>query len=217
MASTTMAMRPATPVQRHHIAPSFDLIITAKELKPRTISSEPAQVICVHEFQVSKKVLCEVDYFKVVISRNFGDTGKDSYEVKEDDPAALKVWLELLHRRMTASSLKVSIATVWHVLIVARKYDFDVLGEGAQAWFNKWYMDTTRGKEFNTAQCRELIYPCYTFNHAHAFAAVTKKLAYNITGHIQESRPKGVSAEQEEQRLRSRAMSELGSATLGRH
>jgi hypothetical protein len=208
MASTTMAMTPATPVQRHHIAPSFDLIIIAKELKPRTISSEPAQVICVHEFEVSKKVLCEVDYFKVVISRDFGDTGKDSYEVKEDDPAALKVWLELLHRRMTASSLKVSIATVWHVLIVARKYDFDVLGEGAQDWFSKWHRSRIQDKEFDTDECCELLHPRYTFNHAFAFAAVTKKLAYNSHGHVQESRPKGVSAEQEEHRLRSRIMGE---------
>jgi hypothetical protein len=208
MASTAMAMRPAIPVQRHHIAPNFDLVIIAKQLKPRTTNSEPAQVICVHEFEVSKKVLCEVDYSKVVISKGFADTGKDKYEVKEDDPAALKIWLELLHGRLSVGSSMVSIATVCHVPIVGRKHDFDVLGEGAQDWFRKWYAHNTRGKEFTAFQCRELIYPYYTFDHVHAFAAVTKKLAYNINGHIQESRPKGVSAEQEEQRLRSRAMSE---------
>jgi hypothetical protein len=209
---------PEPPCQRYQIAPDFDLVIIAKELHPNTKGTERERVIYVHEFEVSKKVVCEIGYFSAVVSSEefavtgkdlyeVADTGTDLYEVKDDDPVALKIWLELLHHGKTTESLGVSIASVWHVLIVARKYDFDALGESAQAWFSEWYSHNTRNREFNTLQCREPIYPCYTFNHAQGFAAVTKKLAYNTPGHIQESRPKGISAEQEEQRLRSRAIS----------
>jgi hypothetical protein len=197
---------PETLSKRYQIAPDFDLVIILKEFFPRTKHGEPDRLCRVHEFEVSKKIICEFDYFQVVgFSQSPADAGKDLYEVKDDDPVAFKTWLELLHHGTSPVSLKVGIATVWRVLGVARKYKFHVLSASAQTWFREWY--NTRENGFSTYQCRELIYPCYTFNDAHLFAAVTKKLAYNIRGHIQENMPDGVSDEQEEQRLRSRATS----------
>jgi len=200
MANTTAA---SPPHKRHRITPNSDLIIIVKEISPRIGGKT---VICIHEMEVSKEVMSKNQYFKAALfSTYFGDTGKDSYELKKDDPAALKIWLQLLHGTLDKTSLEVDIASVWHVLVLARKYDFDALGEGAKKWFQQWY--NQRAGKLTTLHCRELIYPSYTFDSAQAFAAITKQLAYNIDGHIQESRPTGVSEEQEEQRLRSRAIS----------
>lgn len=200
MASTAVT---STPHKRHKITPNSDLIIIIKEVYPR-ISGDT--VVCVHELEVSKEVMSKNMYFRAAtLSKSFADTGKDFYEVKGDDSAALKVWLQILHGTRDRTSLAIDIASVWHVLVLARKYDFDALGEAAKKWFQEWY-DQRAGK-LNTLQCRELIYPCYTFDCAKGFTAITKHLAYNTGGHIQESRPTGVSSEQEEQRLRSRAIS----------
>lgn len=195
------------PTIRHKIAPDHDFLIIAKEVRYRHAKDGKPLIVCVHEFEVIKKTFAEFDYFKAVFKPDtFADTGKDSYEVEEDHPAALKIWMQLLHDRLDESSLKVDIATVWHVLVVARKYDFDALGQEAKDWFKKWYQ--APGHRFDTLQFRQLIYPCYTFDCAEGFAAATKDLAYNIQGHIEEEMPLGVSDEQEEQRLRSRAISE---------
>lgn len=206
MATTTTApTAPNPPRTRHRITPDHDMILIAKKLQFR---NGQQHVVRVHEFQVSQKFLTNVEYFRVALnSQSFADTAQSHYEVKEDEPAAVKIWLQLLHGRVDDSSLRVDIATVWHVLVVARKYDLDALGKEAKAWFKSWY--GKQGTKFTTLQCRQLIYPCYTFDHAEGFATATKHLAYNIMGHIQEDRPDGVSAEQEEQRLRSRAISKF--------
>lgn len=65
-------------------------------------------------------------------------------------------------------------------------------------WFARWY---EQKRNIDTTECRELLYPCYTFDHAKGFAAMTKQLAYDFSGHIEEQRPEGVGASQREHRL----------------
>lgn len=201
MATTISAQGTLDPPHiRHHISDKHDFLLVVKVLGASTERDTERPVIAIHEFEVAKSALEIVDYFGVALNSNtFADTGKGSYELKEDDPNALKIWMQLLHGSLDTSSYQVDIATVWQVLIVARKYDFDVLETEARGWFTRWY--NIHASRFSVADCRELLYPCYSFNEARSFAAVTKRLVYNVAGHIEERRPEGIPASQREHRI----------------
>lgn len=114
------------PRLRHHIADNNDLIIVVRGVEGYSGLEVPTgSIITVHEYEVSKAALCTHPYFEAVINPNFADTGGATYEVKDDDPAAVKVMLEYLRGSLDKSSLTVTTATVWNVLVVARKYDLD--------------------------------------------------------------------------------------------
>lgn len=188
-----------TEHERHNIAPESDLIIFVKEAKRR---SDGEKFVCVHEFAVSTTVLRESSYFKVVFSsKQWADTGKETYEVKGDDPAAWEIWLQLLHGCIDEAKVDTRISTIWNLLVLALKYDFDGHCPELKQWFFAWYGNFDKHNNLREIPCRELLYPCYFFDHAVAFAAVTKYLVYNMCGHIEEHMPNGVEPIQKEHHM----------------
>jgi len=184
----------ATEPERHQIAPDYDLIIVVKEPKTRVTSNGQEHFIRVHEFEVAAAVMCQYKHFEVVsFSKQWADTGKDFYEVKRVDLAALEIWLRLLHGCLDKTEVGVSISTIWNLLVLAQKYNFDGHRPELKEWFFAWYAENiAKHGSINELTCRELLYPCYFFDHAPGFAAVTKHLAYNMRGHIEEHMPAGV-------------------------
>ncbi len=76
---------------------------------------------------------------------------------------------------------------------MAHKYGLEPTMPGGKAWFEGWHATNLAkaGGEFNFEDCRMLLFPCHTFDHAEGFTAATKYLVYNATGHITERRPQG--------------------------
>lgn len=182
-----------TQLERHQIAPEHDFIIVLKEVKPRT-GNDGKQFMLVHEFEVAAAIMCKYKHFEVVSSsKQWPNTGKDTFEIKGDSLPALEIWLRLLHGCLDKTKLGASISTIWNLLVLAQKYNFDGHCPELKDWFFAWYAENiaTRGT-IGEVTCRELLYPCYFFDHAPGFAAVTKHLAYNMRGHIEEHMPAGV-------------------------
>jgi hypothetical protein len=62
-------------------------------------------------------------------------------------------------------------------------YNISVLGV--------WYATSIEKTELKVDSARGLAFPCQLFDHAAAFACVTKWLAYNHVGHVKGRPPKG--------------------------
>ncbi|KAM0721906.1 hypothetical protein Q7P37_002831 [Cladosporium fusiforme] len=186
-------MAPPPARIRYSIATESDLLIKLEEIeKPlsgrsRRTNNEPI-VKAIHEFEVSKTDLKNNDYFRRVITPGFADTGQSSYQLHEDDPVALKFWLQILHKSLDDSSLDVTISTVWFVLKLADKYDFNPFHADVKKWLTDWLAQNQPETE---DAYREILYPCWVFDHAAGFADATKYLVYNFVGHITEKRPDG--------------------------
>ena len=188
--------------ERHHIAPEHDLIIIVKETKLRGEGRDREHFILVHEFEVAATVMREYRYFNVIFdNKQWADTGKGSYEIKGDDPAAWEVWLQLLHGCLDTTEVEAKISTIWNLLVLAVKYNFDGHCPELRKWFFAWYETFCKHKTLNQLVCRELLYPCYFFDHAVAFATVTEFLVYNMNGHIEEHMPDGVESIQKEHHM----------------
>lgn len=197
--------------KRHSIATDSNLIIIAKEISRR---GRDRKVVCIHELEVSREVISKNKYFnKVSFSKSFADTGKDFYEVKDDDPAALEIWLRLFHGCLDKAKMRATISNIWNVLVLAQKYDFDSHHPELTKWFFAWYEENIAAHDSIEEQtCQELLYPCYHFDHAPGFAAITKHLAYNSVGHIEERRPKGVDPIRKEHHVKNNRV--IGKANL---
>lgn len=112
-------------------------------------------------------------------------------ELKEDDPRAWRIWLEILHHgSIEQSSYDASTLTVWHVLLIAEKYGISPTRKDARVWFNTW-IDSHEKLFTKQGSITEILFPCYAFDHARGFATGTKWLAYNAVGHVKETRPAG--------------------------
>ncbi|GAB7333945.1 hypothetical protein MBLNU13_g06055t1 [Cladosporium sp. NU13] len=151
---------PPTEHERHQIAPEHDLIIVVKELNPR-MGSDGRRFMRVHEFEVATAVMCEYKHFKVVsFSKQWASTGKDFFEIKGDDLAALEIWLRLLHGCLGHTKVRTSISTIWNLLVLAQKYGFDGHNTELKDWFSAWYAENIAKRvSIGEDTCRELLYP----------------------------------------------------------
>lgn len=66
-------------------------------------------------------------------------------------------------------------------------YGLDTHCPEPKDWFLAWYAENiAKQSKAGEDTCCELLYPCYYFNHAPGVAAITKHLACNMCGHIEE-------------------------------
>jgi hypothetical protein len=184
------------PRERYILGSGHDFTVVAydTEREERTNSNGVKIVEHVpkkaHDFAVSRDVLERVPYFRAILApRGLRDTGKDFHELHEDDAAAWRIWMQILHDTVDTDSYEVGIATVWNVLVIADKYELSPKSEVARRWFASWYKRW--GDPETVDDCSEALYPCHTFDHPRGFARATKLLAYENEGHIGEQMPLG--------------------------
>jgi hypothetical protein len=86
---------------------------------------------------------------------------------------------------------KVPVLGVWYAIAYSERDQQGTAAKTLKSWFTKWYATNMEGIELTVDSARGLALPCQLFNHAAAFARVTKWLAYNHVGHVKERPPKG--------------------------
>ena len=187
------------------IASDYDLIIRVIEHEDITCTvsgvmgtdSVPKKGF---EFKVKREILADSSaYFRKLLSNsNFKEASQDVIDLIEDNggAAGLSTWFKILHNAVDESSYNattVGIDAVWFMLATAHKYELDPRSADAKAWFEKWYAAQTAVTErtFDYKEHQQLLFPCYTFDHAPGFRNASKYLVYRATGHITERRPNG--------------------------
>jgi len=142
-----------------------------------------------YEFEVSLEALHKVAYFRRTLPLDKAAHGTS--ELRDDDPRAWRLWLEMVHGCLHKQSYFAQIATVWHVLRIADKYAINPTCADAGTWFDRWFFtQSARGIFMHNDNVRQILFPCHAFDHALGFTTSTMWLAYNCAGHIAELRPK---------------------------
>lgn len=192
-----MANYMAEPVvhrECYTIAAKPDLIVTVtqQDTTTSTCTGQLVQLVTairIYEFEVARGILAGVPYFRDRIPLPVpGKASLDVVALKDDDPRAVKIWLQILHGTYDSSSFTAPIITVWHMLVVAERYRLNPKDKDAQKWFKRWLANRFHD---TYDECCQLLFPLHSFDDADGFAAVTMKLAYTGQGHIVEKRPQG--------------------------
>jgi hypothetical protein len=81
------------------------------------------------------------------------------------------------------------ITRIWHIINAGDKYLLPAYI--LKPFFEKWYAKNVNPISMDSDLARQIALPCYVFDYALGFTAVTKWLAYEFVGHITEKRPQG--------------------------
>ncbi len=171
-----------------------DLIIRVSELEKieedeNNISGgRGAPMNRVEEFRVRKSTIMESSpVFNALLSRErFAESTQETVVLKGDHITSMEILFRILHDAPLQSTLDVPVEEMWPLVVAAEKYDLDIAI--FQEWFKDWYR-LTRIDLSKTSEAAKLLYPCWIFDHASAFAAMTRLLAYETVGHIMETNP----------------------------
>jgi hypothetical protein len=162
----------------------------------------------VTDVQASKAICRTSRYLQAIIDKTkdateitLGGEHKRSASTKHgqdegDNREGLLVVLAHLHslteQRMEELGLhKISVLGVWYAIAYSERDQYGSAKDKLEPWFTKWYATSMERVELSIGSARGLAFPCQLFDHAPAFARVTKWLAYNHVGHVKERPPKG--------------------------
>jgi hypothetical protein len=140
-------------------------------------------------FKVSGKKLLSAagnDYWRKLLTGPFKEGKSDEITLEDDTVASMELWLQVFHKKVVEDSYLIPIEEVWNAIQVSRKYLFHL--EKLNNWF-KGYVRRLDKKNFEYSELRQLLYPYQAFDHANAFAYVTKRLVHEGVGHIEELNP----------------------------
>ena len=174
-----------------------NLVLRVCELEPRQarhqdsqddepdINDSSSRVRRIEEFKVCRSTLIEHSpVFKALLSPGrFVEGGQDAVTLRDDRIMSMEILLRVLHDLPSENTLEIPIEEMWPLVLAAEKYDLDITD--FREWFETWY----EAAELDPPFAATLLYPCFIFSHARAFASATQTLAYGSTGHIMERNP----------------------------
>jgi hypothetical protein len=149
-------------------------------------SSQSSVLKVLGYLKVSRQVLIKSsDRFRSMLAGCFKEAGQDIVAVENESFTSLEVWFRLFHGSMNDDMYGIEVEEVWNVIALGHKRFLH------NDRLNKWFIEfwTRRKVTFENDELRELMYPAHEFDYPQAFAYVTKKLAYESTGHIAEHNP----------------------------
>jgi hypothetical protein len=118
--------------------------------------------------------------------------GQDEGENRDGLLVVLAHLHGLSEQRMEELGLyKISVLGIWYAIAYSERDEYGSAAKTLKPWFAKWYATSIERVDLTIDSARGLALPCQLFNHAAAFARVTKWLTYNHVGHVKERPPKG--------------------------
>ena len=149
------------------------------------VEGQPPIIHLTAEFQVRKEILIKnSSFFKVLLtSSKYAEAAGATISLEGDHVMSMEIWFRVLHDTITDNTYAVPLDEMWHLAAACDKYDLDI--KCLKEWFARWLEQ----QDMKKLKPRELLYPCWLFDHAKGFATATQHLAYSSTGHITEINP----------------------------
>lgn len=115
-----------------------------------------------------QKLMGSATYFKTMFEKPWAEKDSTTITLKG---VLLEGW--------KSSSLPVntlSVSDLWHAIMASNKYEFD--RKKLTPWIKKWYAANEGKITSDTKLQRQMLYPCYAFDHTAGFQELTKTLVY---------------------------------------
>jgi hypothetical protein len=178
------------------IAPNGDLVIElqkSEQIQPSPATGPKVKQSLVAKFSVDRSTLINLSmadqtkssFFKVLLTGSFREAAQDHIAITDLEIDPLHLFLSIVHDREIENTLDVSHQLIWPLEAIRDQYN--VSREKFETWFVKWY--TEKGDAIDEISPREMLYPCWRFNHAPGFLEASRCCIYGVKGHIEEKNP----------------------------
>ncbi|OGM43282.1 hypothetical protein ABOM_008657 [Aspergillus bombycis] len=184
MSSTTGNIR--VPHEDIEIISQSDFTVQANQYDDEYSEKVPARTASMH---INKDTLAaSSSYFQAMFGRGWAESKSNEIVLNGDTVRSMEIWFRHFHSTFNAMKVtNISVADIWHVILASDKYEFD--RQQLLEWFVKWYRNETAINIHHDENARKLMFPCYAFDYADGFQALTKSLVYVAIGHITEISP----------------------------
>lgn len=177
------------PTSAVTIVPNGDLTIVLSDADNKT-----------YRFKVDRATMASnSEHFKASLQGRFKEATTNVINLIDDNAVGLQAFLRAIHDRLAGFSGPFDSPIWWHIVMACDKYEIDVRDKSnvvtmrLRKFFGECYKKQGyRPATLNVNLCRQLMYPSFIFDEAHAFHLVTRYLAYNGVGHITEINPTGL-------------------------
>lgn len=137
------------------------------------------------DFEVNSHVVTRNSgVLRALLTGGFSESGQSTVSLEEHKAPAIQVILCVLHSKyddwssselgksITKATINLPVHNLWDVISSARHFliEFFHLDE----WFKLWYA-ANAGK----TDAKDLLFPCFQFNHASGFALATNEVVYD--------------------------------------
>jgi len=156
------------------------------------------------DFLVKKQVINKHSRTLGMLLARHSSSGRaaETFTIKDDSIASMEICFRTIHDASTLTSM-VPLEEIWHLTVdfviihipivclhcfkaAGIKYDLD--GKMLFDWFGRWYQ-WFEAEHATNLLCRELLYPCWRFNHARGFLEATRVAIYRNVGPVMERNP----------------------------
>lgn len=138
--------------------------------------------------QVSRQVLIDnsQSFKNQFAEKRWKDSLATTLDMEIDTLPSVEIVFRVLHDAMIESLHEVAINEIWEIIQYCdyRQVECSKL----QPWFTSWIAKHPIAK-LERDEVKQLLYPCYIWDNAKAFAVLTQKLAYEEAGHVKEINP----------------------------
>lgn len=189
--ATNIATKPVSITPRVvTIADNHDMTLRVTEYTKPLKAGEDGhdKIKAIVDFKVTRQYLVDNSNSEVIqkllTTREFAEAGKNIINLDEHNPLAVEAILCAIYRKdetwtsstlgqeVTARTLNLELDHLWDVVVSNRFLIIEFCH--LDAWFALWY---------NRNEYEEngpwLLYPCFQFNHARGFLAITRDLVYD--------------------------------------
>ena len=175
------------PTRRVNIADDADLTVRVIEYTKKRSRAEDEKPIVrqITDFSMRRDVIASNSSVLAMLLRSSRHDApiEQVIELKEDSSRSLEVWFTVFHETHIHDTCSVPLSEMWNLVSVGDKYSMDL--KRLNTWFATWYAD----QNLKELDARQLLFPCWAFDHARGFLSTTKKLVYESTRHITELNP----------------------------
>jgi hypothetical protein len=160
--------------------------------EPTEREHEEAKIVSFHVDQF--KMIANSGYFRNKLSPRWERlghiAGHESMILQSDTIKSMEVLLSVIHGEGISPD-SVSVVEIWHTIVTCKRYSVD--SQTLVSWFASWIDWINRSHPARWGELdfnRQLLFPCYFFDHAEAFQLIAKRLVYNSPDQITELAPK---------------------------
>lgn len=119
--------------------------------------------------------------FKRMLTGDWKEAKQTTVELYDHDEHALRIFLTMAHRSDPKDLLNYGHEVMWPLIAIFDQYNVS-LKSAAENWYSEWYKN--KGDKSKDIDPREMLYPCWKFNHAPGFLKASHACIYGVERHI---------------------------------
>jgi len=174
------------PVYLVSVVNDSDLVVRATKYVDVCLPSGGSvkeQIEHVTEYHLWKDTVAEGSESLAAQLGSDATTSKVNVDMAGLDPLAIEICFQVLHDSVSDFTYATKPEMLYELIAAANALKINI--KKFSPWFREW-LSRRKDHKISVDMARQLLYPCFAFDHAEGFQRATSYLAYNLASRVSE-------------------------------